>query len=125
MNQCKVKITDGKIAIGRENVRDLVRSKKDGYYSIQVKKWDRSLQQNAYYWMCLGIIGNDLGYHKNEIHEEMIRMFSPIVTYRRLDGKPVQKRQRTSDMSVDEMTEHIEQVIQFAAEQNISLPNPE
>ena len=125
MNRCKVKIQDGKITIGKENVRDLVRSKKDGYYSFTLKDWDRSLSQNAYYWMCLGIIGDYLGYHRNEIHEEMIRMFSPIITYRRLDGKPQQQHQRTSDMSVKEMTRHIELMIQFASEQNIILPEPE
>lgn len=124
MNRCKIKIHEGKVVIGKENVRDLVRSKKDGYYSLTIKEWDRSIEQNAYYWLCLGIIGDELGYHKNEIHEEMIRMFAPIITYRQLDGKPNQKNQRTSDMSVKEMTRHIELMIQFAAEQDIILPEP-
>lgn len=123
----RIKITtrDGKIVSGRGNLKDAFASLKDGDHAVAIKGWDRTLDQNAYYWRCLGIIGDHMGYHKKEVHEEMIRMFSPIVTYRRFDGKPEQKNQRTSDMSVSEMSRHIELMIQFAAEENVKLPIPE
>ena len=35
---------------------------------IRPYKKDRSLLQNAYYWVILTIIGKDLGYTKNELH---------------------------------------------------------
>lgn len=121
----KVKIQDGKIAIGRDAVAEMIRNANDGYYAVALKKWDRTIEQNNYYWLCLGIIGNELGYHKNELHEEFIRMFSPTITRRTLEGKPKQDKLRTSEMNIKQMTNHIEQVIQFAAENSIRLPEPE
>lgn len=60
-----------------------------------------------------------MSYTKN-----LYAFFSPTITRRQLDGKPKQDKLRTSEMTVAQMTEHIEQVIQFASEQNIQLPNP-
>ena len=37
---------------------------------IRPYKDDRSLLQNAYYWVILSIIGKELGYTKDELHQQ-------------------------------------------------------
>ena len=123
----KVKIQDGKITVGRHELRDKIAKLDDGYYRLKIDKWkdSRSLDQNSLYWKWLSIIGEDLGYYKEEIHEEMIRMFAPTYTMRGLDGKPKQKKLTTSKMKVNQMAEFMQRVDQFAAEQGIILPRPD
>ena len=125
MHRIKVKIKDGRIVTGRHEAQDLIASKPDGDYALSVVKWDRTLEQNALYWKWLEIIGNDLGYRKEELHEVMLDEFAPIKTVRNLEGKPVQKRVRSSEMNVTQMREYMEAIDQFAAEHNIILPRPE
>jgi hypothetical protein len=125
MNKIKVKIQDGKVTIGRENLADKIAKLKDGYYAVTIKIWDRTLEQNALYWKWLTIIGDDLGYTKNEVHEIMLDMFAPIMTFRDLHNKPKQRKVRSSEMSVKEMSEYMNHIDRFAAEQNIILPQPE
>ena len=124
MNQCKVKITDGKIAIGRENVRDLIRCKKDGYYSIQVKKWTRTLSQNALMWSWITILADYHGMDKNAMYNELIDAYSWIYTYEDLNGKPKQAKVTTSQMSTDEMSHFMECIVRHASEFEVSLPMP-
>ena len=121
----KIKVKDGDIVIGRADVRDKVRKLKDGYYSLTIKEWSRTLAQNSYYWVCLEIIGNELGYEKNELHEVFLDMFAPVMTFRDINGKPKQRKMRSSEMSTKEMSEYMNQIDQFAAEQSIILPQPE
>jgi hypothetical protein len=127
MKRQKIKIKDGKIKIGTDKLRSTFRSLSDGEYAVEISKWknDRSLRQNRYYWKIITIIGSDLGYRKNEMHEVFLNNFSPIKTVRNLDGKPIQTPVRTSEMDVEQMKEYLDTIIQFAAEQNINLPNPE
>lgn len=123
----KIKVENGKITIGRHEVADTVAKLEDGYYNLSIEKWkdSRSIQANNLYWKWLSIIGEYLGYYKEEIHEEMIRMFAPTYTLRGLDGKPRQKKLTTSKMKVDQMAEFMQRVDQFAAEQGIILPRPD
>jgi hypothetical protein len=121
----KVKIEQGKVTIGRHDLRDKIAKCKDGYYSIKIKGWDRSLAQNNYYWSCITLIGEELGYTKEELHEIMLDMFAPIMTYRDLNNKPKQRKIRSSEMSTKEMSEYMNHIDRFAAEQNIILPQPE
>ena len=124
MNQCKVKITDGKIAIGRENVRDLVRSKKDGHYAFTLKKWTRTLAQNNTMWDWIKTLRQHHGYSKKEMYDALIQAYSWPYTFRGLDGKPRQGMVTTSMMSVDEMSHFMECIVQHAAEENVTLRMP-
>jgi len=128
MDRQKIKIKDSKIIIGSPELRNVIRGLSDGEYAVQISKWkdDRSLRQNALYWKWLSIIGNDLGYHKNELHETFLDKFAPIKTIRNLEGKPVQKPTRSSEMSVEQMSDYMSQIDQLAATQlNMNLPRPE
>ena len=121
----RITISDGDIISGRHGVRDMVRNCKDGDYALSITKWDRTLEQNRLYWKWLGVIGDELGYHKNEIHEVFLDMFSQIKTIRNLEGKPIQKRVRSSEMNVKQMSEYMDQIQQFASENSIILPQPD
>ena len=103
----------------------MVRNCKDGDYALSIEKWSRTIEQNKLYWKWLGIIGDELGYHKNEIHEVFLDMFSQIKTIRNLEGKPIQKRVRSSEMNVKQMSEYMDQIQQFASENSIILPQPD
>lgn len=107
-----------------DKLGNYIRALNDGVYAVTVKEYKskRSLEQNKYYWKILEIIGEDLGYYKEELHEEFIDAFSPIKTIRGLNGKPKQKRVRTSEMNVEQMSKHIERIIHFAAENSIVIP---
>lgn len=121
----KIKIQDSKITMGRYEVRDILSKCKDGYYFFTIEPYKRSIAQNSLMWKWFTIIGNDLGYTKEEVHGEMIELFAPIYTRRSVTtGKPKQERMTTSMMNVEQMSDFLKSVDQFAAEQDIILPEP-
>ena len=99
----------------------------DGKYELEIKEYksNRSIEQNNLYWQWISIIGNDLGYHKNEMHEALLEHFSIPYTFKGIDGKVKQKQLRSSMMSVEQMSDYMNQVQQFANEQGIMLPSPQ
>ncbi len=54
----------------------------DGKVKIEVKKIgkNRTLQQNSYYWLYLGIIATDTGNLADDLHEFLKRKLLPPVT---------------------------------------------
>ncbi|HSH25848.1 MAG TPA: recombination protein NinB [Massilibacterium sp.] len=121
-----VSIVDGKIKQGRFDVRDAIAKKKDGRYLIEILPWKRTLEQNSLMWKWFTIIGNDMGYTKEEVHDHMIIKFAPIYTRRNIEtGKPEQQKMTTSMMNVEQMSEFLDCVDRFAAEWDIILPKPE
>jgi len=123
----KVDIQGGKIVFGSAGFKKAIREAEDGAYMWSLEEWkrSRSIRQNNLYWKWVTIIGNDLGYHKDELHEEFIDQFSDIYTTRDINGKPKQRRVRTSAMNVEQMTRYMDRINQFAAENGILLPQPE
>ena len=123
----KLKKEDGEFTFGIPRLKKILQQLSSGEWMIKIEEYknDRTLRQNSYYWKVLSIIGEELGYYKNELHEVFLDQFAPIQTIRNLEGKPIQKPVRTSQMTVEQMTAYIEQIIQFAAENNIVIPNPE
>ena len=128
MNQVKIHINEAhEITFGKHSIRRMIETAEPGDYMLSLEEWKskRSLNQNALYWKWLQIIGDELGYYKDELHEEFIEAFSDIYTIKGLDGKPKQKRLRTSKMNVQQMSTYMDRIQQFAAEQGIMLPQPE
>jgi hypothetical protein len=123
----KIKLESGQVTVGKHHIREAFAKLKDGYYNLTIDEWkdSRSIQSNALYWKWLTIIGNDLGYHNDEIHHEFIRMFAPVYTIRGLDGKPRQIQLTTSKMNTKQMHEYMERINQWSAENNIVLPQPD
>lgn len=128
MKRIKITTKEGKIIDGRDRLGYAIRHLADGEHAVQFSGWkeDRSLRQNALYWKWLSIIGNELGYHKDELHEEFLERFSYPITYRTLDGKPKQRLLRSSAMNVEQMSAYMDRIFQFCLQElNINLPIPE
>jgi hypothetical protein len=119
------KITDGETTkTWKFDLRDYLASLPNGEYTIEVCKTinSRSAEQNKLYWKWIAIISEDLGYYPEELHEAFIDQFAPVYTTRDLNGKPKQKRTRTSKMNVEQMTKYMDRISHFCAEHSIRLP---
>lgn len=117
----KVRIENGKV-IGGGAMKSYLPTLKDGDYAFEIKRWTRTLEQNSLYWKWLEIIGEDLGYFKNEMHEVFLDMFAPTLTFADLDNRPKQRKVRSSEMTVKQMNEYMNQIEVFASEHGILLP---
>lgn len=95
----------------------------DDLWSVTIKpyKRNRSLEQNALMWKITTIIGNELGYTKDEMHQETMEMFLAPKSYTGLDGK-VREYYSTKGLTVKEMSDFIEHLYQLGAENGILLP---
>lgn len=125
MRKTKLKKDGGAFTFGVPRLKKMLSQLTNGEWLVEIKefKHDRTLRQNAYYWKILEIIGEELGYYKNELHEVFLDQFAPVQTLRNLEGKPVQKPVRTSQMDVGQMKQYIDQIIHFAAQNSIVIPD--
>lgn len=123
-NNCKIKIQDSKIVIGRGDVREIMSHKKDGYYLFSISDIDRSIEQNNTLWMWVDDLREHHGYTKQEMYDALIDAYSWTYTYRDIHGYPKQKKVTTSMMSVSQMNDFMESVVQHAAEEGVILRMP-
>ena len=112
---------------------------------IKEYKRNRSLEQNALYWKWLTVIGAELGMTKEETHEQMKRRFLRVIFMRDDEGflemilairkvhddiaeplkREVIKLMSTTQASVKQMSEYLDDINNFAAGLDIRLPAPE
>ena len=78
------------------------------YIDIKPSK-QRNTAQNNYYWQILKEFGRQCGYHAEEMHDVCKVKF---------------KIKSTKELNVDEFSEYIERVVQFAAEQGLPVKDP-
>tara|TARA_Y100000592_G_C5416444_1_gene290879 strand:+ start:515 stop:865 length:351 start_codon:yes stop_codon:yes gene_type:complete len=78
------------------------------YIDIKPSK-QRNTAQNNYYWQILKEFGRQCGYHAEEMHDVCKVKF---------------KIKSTKELNVDEFSEYIERVVQFAAEQGFPVKDP-
>ena len=83
---------------------------------------NRSLDQNALYWKWLTIIGDDLGYTKDEMHEEMMRQHLPPQLVNTPAG--IVEVYSTKGLGVRVMSKYMEAISIQAADYGIPLPHP-
>ena len=87
---------------------------------IQPHKANRSLDQNALYWKWVSIMGPELGYSKEELHETLMRKHLPPRIVETMSG-PVEVY-TTTKLSVKEMSDYMERVSFTAGEMGVGLP---
>jgi len=98
----------------------------DGTFKMEIKKVEskRSIAQNSLYWMWLTIIGNEVGYTKDEMHDVLRHtLLQPVIT--EAMGKVVEQLPSTTKMKIGEFTEYLTAIEQWSAEMGILLPKPE
>lgn len=92
---------------------------------IRKKKKHRSLQQNRLWWLYMGMLGEYLGYTKDEIHEIVKFKFLKKETVDETTGEVFQYIQSTSKLSTVEFLELVQQLYQWSAETfGLTLPEP-
>lgn len=85
----------------------------------------RTLDQNALYWIWMTVIGNDLGYTKDDMDREMKRHCdAPKRHWKGMDGSD-QWEYSTSGADVAEMAAYMDRIQAWAASEGIGLPTPE
>jgi hypothetical protein len=127
-----IKSDDGKV--NGTAIRRFFDGLKPGRYELAAKRLNkRSLQQNAYLHAVLipefRKALNEVGYNEVKTNEQAKLIMKSMFLTRSMEGapgsKPVHYVQDTHDLTKEEMSTMIEEVIQFAAENlNYIIPYP-
>lgn len=114
-------IINGKLEIDKELFQKYVSKQKNGKYLLEIKRWykKRTLQQNKWYWEVLTILGEEFGYEKDELHENLKYTFMGG-----MDDRGLFYTKSTTKLTTIEMMEYFEKIYQWAAEKGIALPDP-
>jgi len=92
---------------------------------LKKKTRSRSLQQNRWWWLCMSILGEQLGYRREEMHEVCKMKFLKRELVDTKSGEVFEYLKSTTELTTTEFSELIESVIQWSAEQfQIVLPMP-
>jgi len=94
---------------------------------IEIKddKDSRSVKQNRLYWEWINVIGNELGYTKDETHilfRDKFLGYNELTTKK---GATIKELKSTTKLKVGEMKDYLEQIDIFVSEYGIMLPRPE
>lgn len=87
-----------------------------------IKQWlkRRTLNQNAYYWTIVRLIGDHTGFTAEEVHELMKRKF---LSYEKQHKNKIYRfTKSTTDLNIGEFIEYVEKVKQFAIEELDIIP---
>ena len=91
---------------------------------ITEDKDSRSTKQNKLYWEWVSVIGNELGYTKDETHAILRDKF---LGYTETTTKlsVIKELRSTTKLKVKEFKDYLEQIDMFISEYGIILPRPE
>lgn len=99
---------------------------KDKRVRVTVEKETRNLQQNALLWVWNTLLGNELGWTPDEIHEytksEINRKHKMVTDKRTGELVDAVFPGDTHTLTVDEFGEYLERYVQFWGEKGYSLP---
>jgi hypothetical protein len=125
-------IWSGHVADGKLNIRDkplflqYLHTLEGKAVQITVGKEvrKRTNPQNSYYWLILTLIGKDLGYSANDVHELMKTTFLKRPLWVR--GKFIPTTRSSTSLDTADFTTYIEEIRQWAAEElGMVIPDPE
>ena len=104
----------------KEKAKAYIDTREKPFRIVDIKR-KRSLNQNDYYWVCLTLLGLELGYHKDELHELFLARFAP-----HRDTLGTEWIVRTSKMDSAQFTAYFERVRLFAYHEfQFSFPEPD
>jgi len=91
--------------------------------TVSKQKRQRSINQNAYYWLILKLIGENLGYFAEEMHSVFAIMFlKKIIT---LGIHSIESYRSTTKLSTVEFEEYLQNIRIFcSSELEIFIPLP-
>lgn len=94
----------------------------DKVIEMKVVRKTRSIKANAYYHLLLGICGSEWGYSLQEMKIMHKRDISPNIFIYFKNDKPFTKS--SAELTTKELSDSIEQLKKYAAEQSLILPEP-
>jgi len=94
-------------------------------YEVDIREAKRSNHQNALYWKWIEIIGNALGYEKDDMHEAFKRQFLGTDQGKDIFGNIYLKPKASSKLKKREFSEYMNKIQAFAHAENIVLPQPD
>ncbi len=108
-----------KIALSkdRSKILQMISQAPDGYV-VEIRKPSRSLEQNALYWTLIREIADTVSvegkrYIPDVWHRYFKQRFLPGKILEFPDGRVIETDPSTSDLTVDEFSEYINEVEQF------------
>lgn len=120
------KIVGGKIEWRNQVYVDLNLPKfegADGVLTIK-KKWNkRSLNQNAYFWLCMKVLSEYTGHTPEEMHVIVKGLYSPKKIIK-VGKKDYTIPKGTSELTKGEFVELMMHVNVLASEMGVVLPDP-
>lgn len=125
-NLCYIRKTDGQVEDKDKLLRWFERyldKMPDGEVLIEFNPTDRTDAQNKFMWVCINIIAQTFGITPADLHEHFKSEWLPSEEYLVLVKS--KKKRSTTDMTKDEMTEYLDKIIRFAAEEGIVIPDPQ
>lgn len=91
---------------------------------IEKLKSKRSIQQNRYWWLAMTILGNELGYSKEETHELMKFKFLKRERVIEKTGEILEYIESTTTLSKPDFADMVTDMVRWAASMNIIIPLP-
>lgn len=94
-------------------------------YQVSVTEIKRSNPQNNLYWKWLSIIGNDLGYTPDDLHEAMKANFLGTESGKDMFGNLYIRPKSSAKLKKKEFSDYMNKVHAFAMGEGIILPQPD
>lgn len=92
---------------------------------IKEKRSQRSVNQNALYWLWVACICDETGGNKDQIHEELKQMFLPKEQAKGIT-EIVERPVSTTSLDTLQFKQYLDKIQVFAnTELGIDLPNPD
>lgn len=116
--------TTGYILNGKPKFRNLERFSKEilesGWSEFEIivckKSKHRSTQQNRWWWACISILANELGYTKEQMHEICKYKFLKRELVDEKTGEVFEYLKSTTELTTTEFSTLIESLIQWSSE---------
>ena len=127
--QFPVRLQDGRFVFSnperfKKYVTSNFKDQQDLLLSIAPIKKNRSLRQNRYYWLILGVIAEDTGHSPEELHVLFKSLFLPKKFIRYKD-KDIEISASTATLTTDQFAEYLDRIIADAESMGIKIPIPE
>jgi len=91
---------------------------------IEKLKSKRSIQQNRYWWLAMTILGNELGYSKEETHQLMKFKFLKRERVVEKTGEILEYIESTTTLSKSDFADMVSEMVRWAANMGIIIPLP-
>ena len=118
-------VVDGKLVLSNPTqfLKDMQKLKGDVVVIVDKRRTQRSLNANALYWMWLGVIEEETGQDKDEVHDFFKTKF--LKGTKQVFGKVYEVVSSSAILDSKDFSDYMSKCKQFAInELNIILPEP-